>query len=139
MSQENVETVRAAIDALNRGDMGAALAGAAPGFEFDFSRAVGPTQHGVYGLDQMQHFWDELSELWDSLRIAADEFIEVGEHVVTPLTNHFWGRGGIEVQARPALVWTIRDGAIVRVSMYQEREDALEAVGLAEQDAHADS
>jgi ABC-type branched-subunit amino acid transport system substrate-binding protein len=33
----------------------------------------------------------------------------------------------------------VRDGAIQRVVMYQEREDALEAVGLSEQGAHADS
>jgi hypothetical protein len=34
--------------------------------------------------------------------------------------------------SRPTLVWTIREGAIERISMYQEREDALEAVGLSE-------
>jgi hypothetical protein len=30
------------------------------------------------------------------------------------------------------LVWTIRDGAIVRISMYQERQEALETLGLSE-------
>jgi hypothetical protein len=49
------------------------------------------------------------------------------------------GRGGIEVASSAAFVWTIRNGAIERVTMYQERQDALEAVGLSEQDAHADS
>ena len=139
MSQENVEIVRAAVEALSEGDLGAALRHAAPDFEYDFSRAVGPSQ-GVYGLDQMQHFWDEFAGLWESLRIEADEFIEAGEHVVTPLTNQFRGREGIQVQARPVFVWTIRDGArSCGSAMYQERKDALEAVGLSEQGAHADS
>jgi ketosteroid isomerase-like protein len=129
MSQENVEIVRAAVDAMSRSDIGAVLEHAAPDFELDFSRAMGPTR-GVYGIDQMQHFWDDFADQWEHLRVEADEFIEAGEHVVTPLTNHFRGRGGIEVQARPALVWTIRNGAIERVSMYQERQDALEALGL---------
>jgi hypothetical protein len=40
---------------------------------------------------------------------------------------------------RIAGVFTIRNGAIERVTMYQERQDALAAVGLSEQDAHADS
>jgi hypothetical protein len=40
------------------------------------------------------------------------------------------GREGIETVSRATFVWTIRDGAIERVSMYQEREDALEAVRL---------
>jgi hypothetical protein len=46
---------------------------------------------------------------------------------------------GIEVVSRPTTVWTIHDGAIGRISMYQERQDALEAVGLSAQDAPADS
>ena len=40
---------------------------------------------------------------------------------------------GIEVVARGAFVWTIRNGAIERVTMYQERQDALEDLGLSEQ------
>jgi hypothetical protein len=49
------------------------------------------------------------------------------------------GRGGIEAGARATWVWTFRGGAVERVSMYQKRQDALEAAGLSEQDAHADS
>ena len=67
------------------------------------------------------------------------EFIEAGDLVVVPPTTHGKGRDGIEVVSRATFVWTIRNGAIERVSMYQERQDALEAVGLSEQDAHADS
>ena len=48
MSQENVEIVRAAFDALNRGDMDAVLKDAAPDFELDWSRAVGPAARRVW-------------------------------------------------------------------------------------------
>ena len=41
MSQENVEVIRAALDAFNRGDFDAMLKYAAPDFELDWSRAVG--------------------------------------------------------------------------------------------------
>jgi ketosteroid isomerase-like protein len=133
MSEENVEMVRAVIDALNRGDADAMLKDAAPDFEFDFSRAVGP-QRGVFGRDGVPGFFSELGEHWESIRYGVDEFIEVGEQVVTPFTNHFRGRDGIEVQARAALVWTLRDGAIARVCLYQERHEALEAAGLSESD-----
>jgi hypothetical protein len=53
MSQENVEKVRASIDAYNRGDSDAMLKDGAASFEFDFSRSVGPGR-GVYSLDQMR-------------------------------------------------------------------------------------
>jgi ketosteroid isomerase-like protein len=131
MSQENVEIVRAAIDALNRGDMDAVVKDAAQDFELDFSRAVGPV-HGVYRLDQMREVLDELVGVWESIWIQADEFIEAGEHVVVPQTGYVRGRDGIETTARITLVWTLRDGAIAHICMYQEREEALKAAGLRE-------
>jgi ketosteroid isomerase-like protein len=51
---------------------------------------------------------------------------------VTPFTNYLRGRDGIEVQARAAFVWTIRDGAVAHLCFYQERHEALEAAGLSE-------
>ena len=136
MSQENVEVVRASIDGYNRGDWNALIKDAAASFEFDFSRSVGPGR-GVYSLDQLRGFFHEFVESWESVRIEVDEFIEAGEHLVTPNTIYAQGRDGIEVQARGAFVWTIRDGSIARLCFYQERQEALEAMGLSEQDAHA--
>jgi ketosteroid isomerase-like protein len=131
MSQENIEIVRAGIDAYNRGDLEAALKEAAPDFEFDLSRARGPLR-GVYGRDQMFRFWDEFAEGWESQRIEPHEFIEVADDVVVPWTLHAKGRDGIEVEARVTWTFTIRDGAIRRICMYQDRSDALEAAGLRE-------
>ena len=138
MSQENVEIVRAAIEAFNRGDSDALFQKMAPQFEFDMSRAMG-TERGIHVLDEARRVWEEFAANWDSVRFDPHEFIEAGDLVVVPQTTRARGRDGIEVVARPTLVWTIRDGAIVRISMYQERQDALEALGLSEQDAHADS
>jgi ketosteroid isomerase-like protein len=131
MSEENVEVVRAGLDAYARGDWDIALKDAAPDFEFDMSRAIGP-QRGVYGHEQMQEVFSYIGEGFDPFRIEPHEFIEVGEHVVVPLTAHGVGRDGIEVEARSTLTWTIQDGAVARICLYQEREEALEAVGLSE-------
>jgi ketosteroid isomerase-like protein len=131
MSQENVELIRRQIEALNRQDWDAALKDAAPEAEFDLSRAVG-IDRGVYTFSQTRRLMEEFAKAWESVQYGADEFIDAGEHVVTPFTNHLRGRDGIEVEARGIWVWTIRDGAIVRVCLYQEREEALEAAGLTE-------
>ena len=130
MSQENVEIVRAFYAAYNRGDLDAVLKDLAPDFTLDWSRAMGP-QRGVYGTDRVRQFFDDFAEIFEQ-RVEPDEFINVGEHVVVPQTGYIRGRDGIEATARITLVWTIRDGAIVRLSMYQERQDALEAAGLSE-------
>jgi ketosteroid isomerase-like protein len=97
----------------------------------DFSRAIGPWR-GVFGLDQIRRLLEEFQEAWESARWEAHEFIEAGDLVVVPLTQHLKGRGGIEVSASATSVWTIRNGAIERASMYQEKEDALEDLGLSE-------
>ena len=131
MAQENVEIVRAAIDAWNRGDWDATLKDAAPSFEFDFSRSMGPGR-GVYSLDQMGQYFREITEAWQSRRLEPDEIIEAGEQIVTPNTLYVQGRDGIKLQASSAWVWTLRDGRVAHICFYQGRREALEAVGLSE-------
>jgi ketosteroid isomerase-like protein len=131
MSQQNVEIVKAAIDAVNRQDWDAAFQDAAPGFELDFSRALGPYR-GVYKLDQARRFAKDFSATFESVRTEADQFIDAGEHVVLLGTIYFRGRDGIEATAGARQVWTVREGAVERFVLYQERQDALEAAGLSE-------
>jgi len=131
MSQENVEIVRAGIDAYNRRDLDALLEHAAPDFVFDMSRSVGP-QRGMYSLDQLRSWVGDMWATFEIHQLKAHEFIEVGEHVVVPITAHARGREGIEATADTASVYTLRDGAVTRISMYQSRREAIEAVGLRE-------
>jgi ketosteroid isomerase-like protein len=126
-----VEIVKAVIDAYNREDWDAVFRDIAPDAELDMSRAVGPTQ-GVFKPDQIRRVLVEFRENWDSARIEPDEFIEADDLVVVPLTVHVKGRDGIEAAARIAFVWTVRDGVLQHASLYQERQDALEAVGLSD-------
>ena len=127
-----MEIVKANIDAYNREDSDAFFEDVAPGFELDFSRALGPWR-GVFGLDRARRVVGEFRETWESARSEPHEFIQAGDLVVVPLTVHVKGRGGIEVVVRGTNVWTIRNGAIEQVTMYQERQDALEDLGLSEQ------
>jgi ketosteroid isomerase-like protein len=132
MSEENVEIVRAAIDGFNGvGDWESALKRLAPNFEFDMSRALGPWR-GVYGRDEFERVVGEFNDGWESARIEPQEFIEVGDHVVAPLILHLVGRDGIGGQARTIWAWTIRDGTVERVCLYQERDEALSGVERSE-------
>jgi ketosteroid isomerase-like protein len=54
----------------------------------------------------------------------------------------YTGRGestGLELDQTFASVYTMRDGMTVTMHDYGTRAEALEAVGLSEQDAHAES
>ena len=133
-----MEIVKANIDAYNREDWDAFFKDMAPGFELDMTRAVGPGR-GVCKLHQVRPMMVELAEHFESARIEPHEFIDAGDIVVVPWTFHVKGRDEIEAAARTTWTFTIREGAIARVTLYQERQEALQAVGLSEQDAHADS
>jgi len=131
MSQENVEIVRRAVEAWSRSDSNAVVADFAAEGVVDLSRAVGPTQ-GTYGREAAREIWDDFAEAWQAMRIECDEFVEVDDKVVTPLTLHARGRGGIQTDAKPTWVWTLRHQQVIRAEMYQSRDEALEAVGLRE-------
>jgi ketosteroid isomerase-like protein len=132
MSQENVEIVRRAIDAFNRGDFDAALEYIAPQATLDWSHSRGPDA-GVYvGHDAIRRLWKEITEPFERLTMVPGEFIPYGEHVVVPITGRMTGRSGIKVEANTATVATLRDGCMVRWTMYQDTDEALRAVGLEE-------
>ena len=88
-------------------------------------------QAGVYrGFDAALRFYDGYFEVFDEIVIEPDRFIEAGDSVVVPNVAHQRGRDGIEVSARSALVFTIRNRRITRICLYQETDEALKAVGL---------
>ena len=130
MSQENVEIVRRGYEAWLRGDVDAGSEDFAPDFELDLSRAIG-TDRGIYSLNQARRLQEEFQEALEVVEVGA-EYIDCGEHVVITWSNRLRGRDGIEVQARGTWLCTIRDGSVVRICLYQDKQEALEAAGLRE-------
>ena len=130
MSEENVEIVRRAIEAWNRRDLKAVQALWSPDAEVDWSRANGPFR-GVYrGQDEVAGFWNEFWSTFEAVEVELSDFRETGPHVVASNTAHMRGRDGVEVIARSTFVYTVENGLQTRLQMFQEREEALEAVGL---------
>src|SRR5437870_11818396 len=100
MSQENVEVVRAAIEAWNRRDLGTWLASFRSDAEIDWSRARGPFK-GVYrGYGGFEAFWEVFWSTFDDVQVETYGFAEAGSEVVVSNTAHMRGREGIEVTAR---------------------------------------
>ena len=133
MSPQNVEVLRRAFAAYNRADVDDAFKDFAPEFECDMSRAVGfNVGEDIYDLTQFRRLVGEYAGTWESFQLGPDEFLDAGDHIVVPFTNRAQGRGGIQLQGRSTFVWTIRDGAIVKACLYQDRAEALEAAGLSE-------
>jgi ketosteroid isomerase-like protein len=132
MSEENVETVRRHKEAWNRRDLTTWLALFSSGAEVDWSRSRGPLK-GVYrGRGELEVFWDAFWSTFEDVQLEMHGFTEVGSEVVVPNTAHIRGRQEIEVVARSTFVFTVENGQITRLRMFQERAEALEAAGLRE-------
>jgi ketosteroid isomerase-like protein len=133
MSEENVEIVRRAVEAFNRGDFEGVTAEFAPEFEYVASGVI-PGVGGVYRAPQgytsfMEAFWGE----FDELGAEVNELIDAGDRVLLSLTVQ--GRGkqsGVETAWDFWQVYAVRDSMVVRGQGYMSRDEALEAAGLEE-------
>jgi ketosteroid isomerase-like protein len=130
MSQENVEIVRRAFayEIYGVGDRAEAEA------IFDPDVVINPTEEGPsYGLDAIRDNIEQWKGAWEELEVTTEEFIDAGDRVL--VTAHHRGRGresGIEVDTRFYLVYSLRNGKVVRSDEYADRAEALEAAGVRE-------
>jgi ketosteroid isomerase-like protein len=126
-----VELVRRFNRSWSERDLAGALECAHAELEFDWSDSLGPLK-GIYmGHEGLRRFWSELWEAWDEFRPELEEVIEWGEERLVSV-NLIRARGkgsGIAIEARGAIVWTVRDRKLFKGKMFQNKEEALEAVG----------
>jgi ketosteroid isomerase-like protein len=131
MSQENLEIVRRTVSALAAGDWQAALETWDPQIEWHFERdAVISGLH--QGHDQVRTALSSFVSEWEDFAVEIEDLIAVDDERVVLLV-HLTGRGrgsGIPLDFREANIFTIRDGKIVNVREYFDREQALGTLDL---------
>ena len=139
MSQENLEIARKAIEARNDGDLDQVLSLMTDDVVIDASRRV-MDPFVATGRDEVRRALAMLEEVWADQRVAAEDWRDVGDAVVVAIRLTNKGRGsGVSVGARSAWLMSLRGEKVFRLVVYQSWEEALEAVGLSAQTAHADS
>ncbi len=79
-------------------------------------------------------------DTFDDLSFEVHEVVDLGDQVIAVTDLCGQGReSGAVVRGKYVQLFTIRDGRVVEVAEYATEEEALEAAGLSEQDAHTDS
>jgi ketosteroid isomerase-like protein len=131
---ENAELVRRGYEAWNRGDVEGVLALLDPEIEWRGYTHI-PESGSLAGRDQVQAWLERFLEAWEELEIELTDLIDAGDRVVALVRFRALGRGsGAQVEGGvDAHVWTVRDGNIAAVKLYQGTREALEAVGLRRQ------
>jgi uncharacterized protein len=134
MPQENVEIVREANAAFNRGDLDAFLEYCTD--DVDFRAAEGALDdHGpVQGKDALRAFMQDWLDMFDDFRAEPVELIDAGEDNVIAVMR-ISGRAklsSVETDMTYAELSTLRDGKVARSRQFFTRDEALEAAGLSD-------
>jgi len=134
MASGNVDLIRPIYEEWRRGNWRPRFDVYHPHMEWGWSDEF-PGLGGVYDdrRDPNPRLRSWLSA-WEEWRVEPDEYLEVGDHVVVMATYHGRGKGsGVEVRQRGAHVFELREGKVVRLEIFGDRQKAIESV----QAAHA--
>jgi ketosteroid isomerase-like protein len=146
MSRENVESIRSVLPgpatdmvALFNDDSasGELMQTWTPLLDPDFvavKHLPGAEPDTTQGLHGLRAGWLDWLAPWASYRTEIEEMIDLGDRVVSVICDYARREPDApEVALKSAVVWTVRDGRIVRAEFYAGgRDEALAAIGLAE-------
>jgi ketosteroid isomerase-like protein len=134
VSEENVALVRRMAEGLGRGGFDSVWDLLDPELEWETSPNL--PDAGVYrGRDRVRAFMEEQwSVVWGGPpHVDIERTFDRGDDVL--MFTRVRGRGShsaIPIDVRIAQLVTVREGRIVRVKVYPDRDEALTAVGLSD-------
>jgi ketosteroid isomerase-like protein len=130
----NVEIARRAWEAWSGGDFDGLFALLSPNVVFDTSHLRDWPEPEYVGHTGFRRFLTEWLEVWEAFEVGVDELVAAPDGRVVSV---FWQRGkgrtsGLAMDVKWALISMIRDDKVLRIDVYESRQQALEAVGLTE-------
>jgi ketosteroid isomerase-like protein len=139
MSQENVEIAKKVFEAWDFGDLDTLRELYHPDV-IVWPVEDWPEPGPFVGQEAVIRQGEQMRQTWESVTLELlEDFIDAGDRV---LIRHAWravGHGPDSSNLEFTLILTIRKGKVFGFEYFRNHADALEAVGLAEQDAHAES
>jgi ketosteroid isomerase-like protein len=130
----NVEIVRESLSAFTDGGLDAV----AEFWDADISwRAIegAPDDVGeMHGPEAVRRYLQDWLDMFDDVTNVPEEVLDLGDDRVVAV-QHATGRAkvsGVQTDIRYAVVYTLRDGKIVRGREYIDRNQALEALRVRE-------
>jgi ketosteroid isomerase-like protein len=131
MAERNVEIVRQVYECVNKRQwdrLGELL-------DPDVAQygTVGGVEEGsvVHGRGAITQLYESEADAWDRQRIEPERLIDAGDRVIVFQREYQRGRSsGLELVVETASVIDVRDGRVVRIQGYMDRDAALRAAGL---------
>jgi ketosteroid isomerase-like protein len=135
----NIDIAKASIAAYEAGDFDALTALAHPEVEVhDWPEAADPQVYrGPTAIEQAREEW---SKAWESVRGEPTEFVDAGDRVLVAMRTIARGRGSsIDVEMETFGVYTFRDGKILKLQYFTNRDSALAAAGLTNEESRQEA
>jgi ketosteroid isomerase-like protein len=131
MSEGNVQIVRRMYEAFRGGDLDAALANFGPEVVVDAGHRVdGRVGHG---REELVTILGEWMTTWEDWKEEVEEMRDLGDRVLVISTQSGKGKeSGVAWQSRFWMLYELEGGWITRWTIYDRRDEALEAAGLSE-------
>jgi ketosteroid isomerase-like protein len=136
MSEENVAIVRRLFELFDGRDHERAFEYYDPEVEFDataFGEVLPELARVYHGHDGVRTYWREWLFAWSDIAFELEDVVDAGDEVVGLVRNQrMWGRhSGIEIEMPPyAIVFTLREGKVVRWRSFPDQESGLAAAGV---------
>ena len=130
-----VRRLRRGYAAGNRRDFAVLLIGLDPNIELHRAEVFLDISGTFPGHDGYMEVWRGVLESFEDFRIDPEELLDLGDRFV--VTSRLSGHGtgsGLSLSQPFFQVLTLRRGLVIRQDDFQDRAEALEAVGLSEQD-----
>jgi ketosteroid isomerase-like protein len=130
MSQENVEMVRATLEhfATTGEPVWEGLHEDVEAYDHDIMDAGDYRGHA--GVARWLEDW---AAAWSEYEMEPEGFQDAGASVIAFILQKTTGHGsGVTLERHDAMVFEFRDGRVARIDYYNNREQALKAVGLEE-------
>ncbi len=125
MSEKDLDTIRASYAALNVGDVQGTLAALQRDAVWRESREL-PGGDEFVGRSTIEEFLEGYLEQWKVFHQQVESTLRRGDRVLVNIRMRAVGReSGVEVSARYAHLWSLRDGLGERVDAYYDTEAAL--------------
>src|SRR5256885_6171146 len=131
VGREQIEIVKRALDAWNRGDVDAMVVDTAPDSEYAIAEQ-NPNARLLRGREEIADYLRDWLDTVNGLHYEIDELRDAGDAVVVlgTMTGRVGSDDGPELTADLGFVLRLEGNVVVRTEEYLDLPDALAAAGL---------
>ena len=132
MSEENVEVARQMLQAFADGGLDAVAEFWDPDIDWRAAEGALDDVGEMHGPVAVRRYIQDWIDTFDDSSVVAEELRDVGDDRVLAIqrVNGRAKLSGVETEIRYAVVYTLRDGKVVRGREYLSLDQALEAVNV---------